>query len=108
MRWDADVPEYFAHAVWCEETNRLVIDGFHGRQNGSSDGHAAILLDSVRGATVRNSRAADGTTTFLMHRHVTEAGLFGNNDVSKAVAAIAPLPSPFLWSQSAMSPAPSR
>ena len=86
----------------------VVIDGFRGRQRGSGEDRAAILLDSVRGAIVRNSQAAEGTTTFLRHRDVTEAGLFGNNDVTKAVTAIAPLPSPFASSQGPAPAAPSR
>ncbi len=98
VRWDADMPEYYQYALWCEQTNRLVIDGFSGRQPGSGEGRAAILLDTVRGVLVRNSQAAEGTTTFLQHRNVTEAGLFGNNDLTKAVTPIAPLPSPFATS----------
>ena len=95
VRWDDDISKYYTQAVWCEETNRLVIDGFRGRQPGSGERNTAILLDAVREVTVRNSQAAAGTTTFLSHRNVTEAGLFGNNDVSKAAKAIDPMPSPF-------------
>jgi len=95
VRWDTDVAEYYRHGLWCEQTNRILIDGFRGRQPGSGEGHAAILMDTVRDATIRNSQAAEGTTTFLMHRNVTEAGLFGNNDMTKAGTAVAPLPSPF-------------
>jgi hypothetical protein len=103
VRWDTDMPEYHEYALRCEQTNRIAIDGFYGRQSGSGEGHAAILLDAVRGIAIRNSQAAEGTTTFLRHRGVTEAGLFGNNDLSKAVVPIAPLPSPF-----AASPSPTR
>ena len=104
VRWDAEAPPYYTHALWCEQTSRVVIDGFRGRQPGSGDGHAAIALDSVRGVIVRNSQAAEGTTTFLSHRGVTEAGLFGNNDVTKAATAIDPLPSPFASPAGAPSP----
>ena len=95
IRWDAAGPEYYTSALWCENTSRVVIDGFCGRQPNSEEAHAAIILDSVRGAIVRNSQAAEGTTTFLMHRDLTKAGIFGNNDVTKAAIAIEPLPSPF-------------
>lgn len=104
LRWDDDLPEYYTHGLWCEETSRLVIDGFCGRQPGSGEGRAAIALDEVRGVIVRNSQAAEGTRTFLKHRGVTEAGLFGNNDVTKAATAIDPLPSPFASAQSPSSP----
>jgi hypothetical protein len=100
IRWDAAGPEYYTSALWCENTSRVVIDGFCGRQPNSEEAHAAIILDSVSGAIVRNSQAAEGTTTFLMHRDLTEAGLFGNNDVTRADIAIDPLPSPFASSGS--------
>ena len=95
IRFDDDTSEFFTHALWCEETNRLVIDGFRGRQPGSGEKNAAILLDAVRDVTVRNSQAAAGTTTFLRHRNMSEAGLFGNNDMTKATTGIDPMPSPF-------------
>jgi hypothetical protein len=95
VSWGAEVPEYYTDALRCEQTSHVVIDGFRGRQPGSADGQAAIALDSVRGVIVRNSQAAEGTTTFLRHRALTEGGLFGNNDVTKAATAIEPLPSPF-------------
>jgi hypothetical protein len=95
IRWDAAGPEYYTSALWCENTSRVLIDGFCGCQPNSEEAHAAIILDSVSGAIVRNSQAAEGTTTFLMHRDLTKAGLFGNNDVTKAAIAIEPPPSPF-------------
>jgi len=95
IRWDAAGPEYYTSALWCENSSRVVIDSFCGRQPDSEEAHAAIILDSVRGVIVRNSQAAEGTTTFLMHRDLTKAGLFGNNDVTKAAIAIEPPPSPF-------------
>ena len=104
IRWNDEMPEYYKYAIWCEKTNRVSIDSFSGRQPGSENGQAAIALDSVRGIIVRNSQAADGTTTFLKHRGVSEAGLFGNNDVTKATTAIDPLPSPFALSTSIYSP----
>ena len=104
VRWDDDLPEYYTHGLWCEETSDLLIDGFRGRQPGAGDGRAAIALDSVRGVTVRNSQAVQGTTTFLRHRGVTDAGLFGNNDVTKAATAIDPPPSPFASAPGSPSP----
>jgi len=94
VRWAAEMPEDFTSVLWCEQTNHVVIDGFRGRQPGPGDGRAAIRLDEVRGLTVRNSQAPEGTTTFLRHRGVTGAGLFGNNDPAQAASPITPLPSP--------------
>jgi len=104
IEWDAKTPEYYKYALWFEKTNRVVIDGFRGRQPGLEDGQVAIALDSVRGIIIRNSQADEGTTTFLKHHAVTEAGLFGNNDVTKAVTAIDPLPSPFVLSTGILLP----
>jgi polygalacturonase len=98
IHWDTISQEYYTSAIWCENASRVVIDGFCGRQPDSQEAHAAIIFDSVRGAIVRNSQAAEGTTTFLMHRDLTKAGLFGNNDVTMADMAIDPLPSPFISS----------
>jgi hypothetical protein len=107
VRWDADMPEYYVHALWCEQTNGIVVDGYRGRQPGSGADQAAILLDGVRGVTIRDSQASEGTTTFLKHRNVTDAGLFGNNDVTKAATPITPLPSPFAAPQALVLPAAS-
>jgi hypothetical protein len=93
--WEPGMPEYYTNGLWLEQTNRVVIDGFRGRQPGSGDDHGALLRDTVRRVILRNSQATEGTTTFLRHRNVTEAGLFGNNDLTKAATASAPLPSPF-------------
>jgi hypothetical protein len=95
IRWSAAATEYYTSALWCEHSSRVVIDGFRGRQPNSEEAHAAMILDSVQGISVHNSQAAEGTTTFLMHRDLTNAGLFGNNDVTMAATAIDPLPSPF-------------
>jgi hypothetical protein len=104
IRWDADMSDYYTSAIWCEKTMDVVIDGFRGRQPGSSDGQAAIRLDSVSDVIVRNSQAVKGTTTFLRHHGITGAGLFGNNDVTKAAKTIDPLPSPFVLPISTSSP----
>jgi hypothetical protein len=95
VSWDSEAPQYYMHALWCEQTSRVVIDGLRGRQPGSSDASAVIGLDSVRGIIIRNSQAAEGTTVFLKHRDVTDAGLFGNNDLTQAAKVVDPLPSPF-------------
>jgi polygalacturonase len=95
VRWDAEMPDYYDHALWCEQTDGVVIDGFRGRQSGPGADRSALFLDSVRNVTIRNAQAAEGTTTFLRHRNLTEAGLFGDNDLTRAATAIDPLPSPF-------------
>ncbi|UCD00238.1 MAG: right-handed parallel beta-helix repeat-containing protein [Phycisphaerales bacterium] len=90
VRWDSEPPEYYTYALWCERSSRVVIDGFRGRQPGSDDASAAINLHSVRGLVVRNSQAAEGTTTFLKHRDVTESISLANNDLNRAAKALDP------------------
>ena len=103
VRWDADMPEYYSmpsgasrRTEWSSTVSRP--PARLGRSN------AAIPLDSVRGVIIRNSQAAEGTTTFLRHRNLTEAGLFGNNDMTKAATAIDPMPSPFASFPSPVAP----
>jgi hypothetical protein len=104
VRWDPNMPDYYRHALWCEQTNRIVADAFRARQPGAAEENSAIRLDTIRGIIIRNSQAAEGTTTFLTHRNVTDATLFGNNDLTKAATPIAPLPSPFASSHAITSP----
>jgi len=28
IRWSDNMPDYYVHAIWCEEASRVVIDGF--------------------------------------------------------------------------------
>ena len=60
VRWDADMPEYYNHALWCEQTDRVVIDGFRGRQPGpATDARRSCWTRSAasRSATRRRPRA---------------------------------------------------
>ncbi len=57
---------------------------FIGRQAHLGDSRAAIVLDKVNGATIRNCRAAEGTGVFLQAVDVNDGRLFVNNDLSNA------------------------
>jgi hypothetical protein len=82
--WDEGLPDFFSNSIWCENSSDVEIDGFIGRQAHLGDSRAAIVLDEVNGATIRNCRAAEGTGVFLQAVDVNDGRLFVNNDLSKA------------------------
>jgi polygalacturonase len=83
--WEEGLPEYFSNSIFCENSSDVEIDGFVGRQAHLGDNRAAIVLEKINGATVRNCRAAEGTWVFLQAAYVDDGRLFVNNDLSKAL-----------------------
>jgi polygalacturonase len=88
--WDDGLPEYFNHSIWCTSVRDLEIDGFVGRQAHLGDRRAAISLERVSGASIRNCTAAEGTGIFLQTSDMTGKQLFVNNDLSNARQAFEP------------------
>jgi polygalacturonase len=82
--WEEGLPEFFGNSIWCENSSDIEIDGFVGRQAHPGDSRAAVFLDKVKGATIRNCRAAEGTGVFLQTIDLSDGRLFVNNDLSKA------------------------
>ncbi|MGA2678198.1 MAG: glycosyl hydrolase family 28 protein [Sedimentisphaerales bacterium] len=82
--WDEGLPDFFSNSIWCENVSDVEIDGFFGRQAHLGDSRAAIVLEKVNGATIRNCRAAEGTGVFLQAVDVNDGRLFVNNDLSRA------------------------
>ncbi|MGD0573720.1 MAG: glycosyl hydrolase family 28 protein [Sedimentisphaerales bacterium] len=82
--WEDGLPDFFSNSIWCENVSDVEIDGFIGRQAHLGDSRAAIVLEKVNGATIRNCRAAEGTGVFLQAIDVNDGRLFVNNDLSKA------------------------
>jgi polygalacturonase len=82
--WEKGLPDFFNHSIWCQNARDVVIDGFVGRQAHIGDNRAAIVLDKVNGATIRNCTAAEGTGVFLQAIDVNGGRLFVNNDLSNA------------------------
>ena len=78
------MPDFFSNSIWCENVSDVEIDGFIGRQAHLGDSRAAIVLEKVNGATIRNCRAAEGTGVFLQAIDVNDGRLFVNNDLSNA------------------------
>ena len=93
--WDEGLPDFFNHSIWCQNSSDVEIDGFVGRQAHLGDRRAAISLEGVSGATIRNCRAAEGTTVFLQTADLTDERLFVNNDLSSAQQAMEPPKSNF-------------
>jgi len=88
--WDNDLPEFYDHAIYCEQFDGLVIDGFRGRQPTINDPRAAIALKDGRDIVIRNCIAARGTGTFLSCDGVEPGGLLVNNDLHYAEAPFSP------------------
>lgn len=86
---EAAMPEFFDHAIFCEQFEDLVIDGFHGRQPHPTEQKAAIALKDGHDVMIRNCVAAEGTGTFLSHESLN-GGMFVNNDLHRARITFVP------------------
>jgi hypothetical protein len=102
LQWDEGLPDFFSHAIACEDFEDVVIDGFEGRQARSNDESAAVWLRNGSTVTVRDSRAAEGTALFLKHEGVQDERLFVNNDLCRARVAMSPEASGFTVSGNRM------
>ncbi|MEK0313236.1 glycoside hydrolase family 28 protein [Cohnella sp. 56] len=89
LEWADGMPDYCRSGIEIEAFAELEIDGFRGRQP-QADG-TAIVLRGGRGAVVRNSIAAPGTSCFLRAEGVEGAALYAGNVTLEAREAIAPL-----------------
>jgi hypothetical protein len=85
VAWTADPPAYYTSGVACVDCRDVEVDGFRGRGAG---GAPAVALTDCTAATVRDSRAAPGTETFLSVEG-TEGRLFVDNDLSEAERGVA-------------------
>jgi polygalacturonase len=88
VEWAEDVPSYFTHAIECEGFRELVVDGFRGRQAGTTG--AAVRLSKGEDAIVRDSRAAEGTDTFVEAHDVTGRAVVSGSDVRAARVPVSP------------------
>ncbi len=84
LGWAANLPDYFSSAIECEDFKDLDIADFDGRQAPAAGSAPAIALQRGDGVSIRDSRAEEGTSTFLSLSKVGEQRLFVNNDLSKA------------------------
>lgn len=89
IAWADDVPSYFSNAIECEDFRRLDVDAFYGRQATHTAAKESILLRRGQDVTIRNSKAATGTLTFLSATELAGDGLFSGNDLHAAKQALA-------------------
>jgi hypothetical protein len=90
VEWGAALPEFFTHAIECENFRNLEVDGFAGRQAHAGSTTSVISVSNGSGVTIRESKAAEGTQTFLTDTGITGGINLFNNDLSRAKAAISP------------------
>jgi len=87
--WADSMPDYFSNAIRVEDFSDLTIDGFAGRQAQFAAG-AAVFLQNGSGVAITNSRAMQGTRTFLQMNKVHGRRVFVNYDLGEAAKAIVP------------------
>ncbi len=92
--WAANMPSYFTEAIRLERFNDTTIDGFSGCQSGAVG--AAISLKDGHGIAITNSRALNGTQTFLNLDHVDDRRVFVNYDLGSAAVKISPKSQKFM------------
>ncbi len=89
IEWAEDVPAYFSNAIECEDFKRLNVDGFYGRQAPHTSAKESISLRRGQDVSIRNSKAAAGTSIFLSATDLIGEGLFSGNDLRGARQAFA-------------------
>lgn len=89
VEWDEsdDLPAYYRSGLACEDVEDLLVDGFVGRQAHRDDDAPAVSLTDTADITIRNSRATEGTGTFLSLSDTADERLFANNDLVDAADA---------------------
>jgi len=90
LRWGEKLESYFTSGIEAENVRDMTVDGFSGSQSPNRPDAAAVCLTDVSGCTVRNCKAGQGTSVFLKHGNLQDAGLFVNNDLSGAKVALEP------------------
>ncbi len=86
--WSGTPPPYMSEAIRIEDFSGVTIDSFAGKQAQASG--VALLLKNGRSVRITDSRAAQGTDTFLKLENVTDRRVFVNYDLSAAKRKIEP------------------
>ena len=88
VAWGEPASSAWRSALCLEDVQGLSIDGFSGRQAGGAGQAAAVVLDNVTDAVVRDCRAPAGTSTFLRVAGTRTRGLvLHDNDLTRARVA---------------------
>lgn len=79
--WERPESKKWESALYFEDVKGLLIDGFSGRQAKLGSNMAAVALNRVEGATIRDCQAQEGAGTFLWVTGKTSSDiyLFGND-----------------------------
>ncbi|HWP41320.1 MAG TPA: hypothetical protein VNL70_10380, partial [Tepidisphaeraceae bacterium] len=59
VSWQKDAPEFFTHAVQCDDFTRIVIEDLREESGGRARRGSTIALGRGSGAVVRNIRTND-------------------------------------------------
>ncbi len=87
ITWEGPAHDRWRSALLLEDIRGLDVRGFVGRQ--AAAGGAAVVMNQVEDAVLRESRAADGTDAFLEVRGDRSRGIaIWGNDVRKAAVAL--------------------
>ena len=80
INWEGPVSSHWQSAFYAENVDDLVLDDFSTRQAQDGGADAAIVLNNVHNAVVRNGTAQPGTTTYLnLTGDTREVVLFAND-----------------------------
>jgi len=84
--WEQPEPERWQNAVYVEKVRGLEVDNLRARQAKKNDlSAAALVLNGVRGAIIRNCQAKPDTGTFLRLQGPDTAEIYqGNNELRLA------------------------
>ncbi len=96
LAWGNDLPDYLSNGIECEDFRHLDLDHFEGRQAAIASPTPAIILRRGQDVSVRNSKAAPGTSTFLSASEVKDEGMFVGNDLRGARRVFGAGPNRFL------------
>ena len=89
INWEGPTASHWQSALVVNNVQGLVLDGLSARQANDPAGAAAVVLNGVDGAVVRNCRAQAGTGTFLRVAGQASRGVvLSGNDMRQASTAV--------------------
>ncbi len=104
LEWGEGLPEFFSHAIECENFKDLQVNGFTGRQAQVGGSGTVISLSNGGGVSIRNSMASEGAQTFLSLTGISGGVTLLNNDLSRAKVGLVQAGSEVIESGNIMPP----
>jgi hypothetical protein len=65
VKWSGEAEPKWKSAMVLKNVSDFVVDSFSGRQGLNNGSDAAIVLDGATDGVIRNSKATEGTNTFV-------------------------------------------